>query len=453
MQDKRSKMLGEKPLLPLFLKLAIPSIIGMLTQAFYNVADRYFVGNIERVGGLAIAGVGVTIPLLFVLMGVAMLCGIGGAANISIKMGQKDKDGAEKVLANAVGFLLIITVIINVSFFAFAEPLLKMFGATKENLPYALTYFRIILIGNFWNSFAFAFNQLIRAEGNSRRAMYSMLVGAISNIILDYIFIVLLNWGIKGAAVATISAQFLSFLVGASYFALKQSTINFSPKNLKLDFTIISRIVAIGFSPFFMQIAGSLVGAILNNALKVHGGFQAQGAYAIIMGVSMLFLMPVFGMNQALQPIIGFNYGAENYQRVKKAVYIGVIAASLVMTTGWLIIQFQTQAVVGLMSKDKDVVALAVDGIKIFQFFMPLVGIQIIGSTFFQSIGKAKIAFIISISRQVIFLVPLLLILPNFWGLKGIWISNPISTFMGFSLSLGFMIHTLKKLPQSPMNI
>ncbi len=444
MQDARSKMLGEKPLIPLFIKLAIPSIIGMLTQAFYNVADRYFVGNIENVGGLSIAGVGVTLPLLFVLMGVSMLCGIGGAANISIKMGQKDKAGAEKVLGNALSSLAIITVLINVSFLFFSEPILKLFGATAENLPYALTYFRIILIGNFWNSFAFAFNQLIRAEGNSKRAMYAMLIGAGSNIILDYIFIVIFGWGISGAAYATITAQLFSFLFGASYFLLNQSTIKLRMSNFKLDIKIITRIFAIGFSPFFMQIAGSLVGAILNNSLKFYGGSAAQGAYAIIMAVSMLFLMQVFGMNQALQPITGFNFGAQNYQRVIKTTYIGIAAATIVMTTGWLLIQLKPEMLVAIMTKDKEVSAIAVGGIRIFYLVMPFIGLQIISANFFQSIGKAKVAFMLSISRQVLFLIPLLLIVPKFLGLNGIWYAKMISDCLGFALTLFFLIRELR---------
>lgn len=444
-KSERERMLAETPIVRLFIKLAIPAIIGMLVQALYNVVDRYFIGNIPVTGKIAIGGIGVALPILFILMGFSMLYGIGGGANISIKLGQQDKAGAEKVLANAIAMLVLTGLVLNISFLVFSEPLLKLFGATEQNLPYALTYLRIILVGNFWNNLAFAFNHLTRAEGNAKRAMISMLIGAISNIILDALFIGVLHWGVAGAAYATIIAQFLSFLWGAIYYINKQSLVEFHFKNMVPNAKIVTMIIAIGFSPFFIQIAGSLIGAILNNALKLHGGTLAQGAYAIINSVAMLFFMPVFGMNQALQPIIGYNYGAGDYQRVKRANNVGIIAATSIMIVGWLCIQFLTYPMIAVMADDKQLIELTVAGIRGFLLMMPLIGMQIINTNFFQSIGQAKIAFLLSLSRQVLLLIPLLLIMPGIWGLNGIWYAPPISDTLAFALSLFFMIRAYRR--------
>ncbi len=440
LKSEREKMLAEKPIIPLFIKLAIPSIIGMVVMALYNFVDRYFIGNIPTTGKLAIGGVGVTMPIMFVLMGVSMLFGIGGGANISIQLGKQNHVKAERVLGNAISMLLISGLIVNTTLLIFTEPAVKLFGATPQNLPYALAYIKIILIGNYWNTFAFGMNHTARAEGNSKRAMFGMLIGAISNVVLDALFIRVFHWGVVGAASATIIAQFLSFIWISSYYLFNKSTVKFSLKNMVIDKQIVYLIVAIGFSPFFIQLAGAIVGAVLNNTLSTYGGHLAQGAYAIVNAIAMLFLMPIFGMNQAIQPIIGYNYGAKNYDRVIRANNVGIFAATVVMIIGWLVVQYLTYPLISLMTQSAELIDITVIGIRGFLLMLPLVGIQIINTTFFQSIGKAKVSFILSISRQLLLLIPLLLILPRIWGLSGIWYSRQIADVVAFIFSLGMML-------------
>lgn len=441
-------MLGELQIAELFFKMSVPAITGMLVQALYNIADRYFIANIVDVGEIAISGVGVSLPILFILLGFSMLFGIGSAANISIKIGMKKQDEAEKILGNGIALLLLGGFVISTVFLLGIDKLLNLYGASPANFIYAKDYLSIILVGNYWNMTAFGLSHMIRSEGNAKRAMMSMLIGAISNIILDPIFIFYLGMGVKGAAVATIIAQFLSFTWGMSYYLKKKSSVRLRAKNLKPNKSIIFAIVAIGFSPFFIQAAGSFIGALLNNSLKFYGGETAQGSYAIISSISSIFLMPIFGMNQALQPIIGYNYGAGYYDRVKKAVFIGIISAAAVLGFSSIIMLTIPDKIVSFLTPSPKLIEATVPAAKYLFSVIILLSIQIISTTFFQSIGKAKISFFLSLSRQVLMLIPLILVLPKIWGLNGIWISFPISDALSFIFALILLIIQFKKLDE-----
>ncbi|NLX75004.1 MAG: hypothetical protein GXZ13_04030 [Synergistaceae bacterium] len=276
--SERERRMATESIPRLFFSFSLPAITGMMVQALYNIVDRFFIGQIPITGRIAIGGIGVSLPITFILMGFTMLFGIGGGANISIFLGKKDQPMARKILANALMMLFLSALVLNGFLLLNLEKVLLVFGATAENLPYASSYLRIILIGNYWNTFGFAFNHLIRAEGNPKFVMYSMLLGAITNIILDPIFIFTFKMGIEGAAYATIIAQFLSFSRGLSYYLRGNNLIKLNKKDFRLDLKVISLIVAIGVSPFFIQIAGSVVGALLNNSLRIYGGALAQGA-------------------------------------------------------------------------------------------------------------------------------------------------------------------------------
>lgn len=455
---ERERLLGYEPILPLFFKFSLPAITGMMVQALYNIVDRYFISNIPEVGSIAIGGVGITLPITFVLMGFTMLFGIGGAANISLRLGEGKTERAEHILGNVAMMLMITSFALNIVFLTNVDGLLRLFGATEVNIGYAREYITWILIGNFWNTFGFAMNHVIRAEGSPKWSMMLMLIGAGTNMILDPIFIYEtvpflnlpgLGLGVKGAALATITAQGLAFLYGAYYYISGKSFLKFRLKNLKLDKRIIGLIMAIGISPFFIQIAGSVVGAVFNNSLKVYGGELGQGAYAIINSISILFFMPTFGMNQGLQPIIGYNYGAGNYDRVKQAVKIGLVAATLVTAGGFILIQLFPHVFVSTMAKDDEALrAMTQDGLIKVELMMFLVGAQVISSNFFSSIGKARLSFFLSLSRQVFILIPALLILPRFFGLDGIWYAIPLSDFLATILSTIFLIHQFKLLDE-----
>ncbi|NLY37121.1 MAG: MATE family efflux transporter, partial [Tissierellia bacterium] len=438
--SEREKRMATESIPRLFFSFSLPAITGMMVQALYNIVDRFFIGQIPITGRIAIGGIGVSLPITFILMGFTMLFGIGGGANISIHLGKKDQPMARKILANALLMLFLSALVLNGFLLLNLEKVLLIFGATAENLPYASNYLRIILIGNYWNTFGFAFNHLIRAEGNPKFVMYSMLLGAITNIILDPIFIFTFKMGIEGAAYATIIAQFLSFSRGLSYYLRGNNLIKLKSKDFRLDLKVISLIVAIGVSPFFIQIAGSVVGALLNNSLRIYGGALAQGAYAIINSIAMLFFMPIFGMNQGMQPIVGFNYGAGNFKRVKETVRVAILSATVLMSAGWVIVQFFPHVLVGAMTPDAELFEITVKGLRVFLSMMFIAGFQIISSNFFQSIGKARISFVLSLSRQVFLLAPLVYFLPRFFGLQGVWYAQPIADGLSSVITLIFLV-------------
>lgn len=419
--------MSEEKIFKLFLRFSVPAILGMVVQSLYNIVDRIFIGNIPDVGGLAISGIGVVLPITFIILGFTMLFGIGSGANISIKLGQNNKEEAEKIFGAGFFMLVIVGISITVIGLLFLNQIVNLYGADDSIRSYATGYLRIILLGNVFNVIAFGLNSVIRAEGNAKIAMFTMLIGAITNTVLDPILIYGFNMGIEGAALATIIAQFLSFIWTMHYFLSDKSMLKLRKNAIRFDPALVLKIMSIGASPFAMQIAGSIIGIIMNQSLNHHGGSLAIGAYAAMNSIVTLFFMPIFGMNQGLQPIIGFNYGAKNYHRVKEALKVGIISATLVCIVGAIMIQTVPQVFINFITKDEQIREMGVVGIRRFMLVMPLIGFQIISANFFQAIGKAKKALILSLLRQVIFLIPLLLILPRFFGLMGIWSAAPVA--------------------------
>ena len=362
----RSKQLGEENIGKLLMKFSIPAIVGMLVNALYNVVDRIFIGHIEGVGKLALIGVTATFPIAIIIMAFAMLVGIGTAALISIKLGQQKKEEAEHTLGNAFTLIIIISLIVTVLGLIFLEPMLLKFGASRVTLPYAKEYIRIILIGAIFQSIGFGLNNTIRSEGNPRVAMFTMLIGGILNTILDPIFIFVFHMGTRGAAIATVISQAVNTIWVLSYFFGGKSVLKIRYKNLKLNFKVVKSIFAIGMSPFSMQLAASIVTIISNRSLVKYGGDLALGSMGIIMSIVMLVLMPVFGINQGCQPIIGYNYGAKKYDRVKQALKLAILAATIITTTGFIIIQLFPKQLISLFNKDPELIAIGIHGIRIY---------------------------------------------------------------------------------------
>ncbi len=445
-QTEREKHLREERILPLFLRFSLPAITGMLVQALYNVVDRVFIGNMPVEGASALSGIGVTMPIVFILMGFSMLFGVGAGANISIKMGQGRREMADRIMGTALFMLVLSAVAILVIFNLNIDYFLRIFGATDSNIGYARSYLRIILIGNLWGTIGFGMNNTIRAEGSPKYSMISMLVGAITNVILDPIFIFVFHMGVRGAAIATIIAQGLSTLWCVRYYFSGRSVVKIKKEYFRWDGEIVKLITAIGVSPFFIQIAGSLVGAMFNTTLLKYGGEMAQGSYSIVNAITTLFFMPVFGMNQGLQPIVGYNYGAGLYNRVRKAVLVAVGCATAVCIVGWIMMQFFPQVLVYPMAVDPVLREKTIQALRRYELLTFVVGFQIISSNFFQSIGKAKISFFLSLSRQVFILVPLIALLPLKYGLMGIWSAVPISDVAATILSGFFFIRELRSL-------
>ena len=439
-----SKQLGEENIGKLLMKFSIPAIIGMLVNGLYNVVDRVFIGR--GIGKLALSGVTVTFPIAIMIMAFAMLVGIGSAALISIKLGQQKKEEAEHILGNAFTLLIILSIVVTILGLIFLEPLLLKIGASKDILPYAKEYITIILIGGIFQSVGFGLNNTIRSEGNPRVAMVTMLIGGILNTILDPIFIFVFHMGTKGAAIATILSQAVSMIWVLAYFFGGNSVLKIRYKNLKLDAKVVKSIFAIGMSPFSMQLAASIVSIISNRSLVKYGGDLALGAMGVIMSVVMMVLMPTFGINQGCQPIIGYNYGAKNYKRVKHALKLAIIAATCITVTGFVIIQVFPKQIISLFNKDPELIAIGSHGIKIYLFMLPIIGFQIVSSNYFQAIGKAKTSIFLGLSRQVILLIPLLFILPRFFGLDGVWLSGPSSDAMASIITAVFIFVEIKHL-------
>jgi len=433
-----SKQLGEGNILNLLLKFSVPAIIGMIVNALYNVVDRIFVGR--GVGSQGIAGITVGFPLMIIIMAFGMLVGLGATALISIRLGERKKEEAELIMGNALLLLVIISAIITAAGLAFLDPLLKLFGASQALLPYARQYLSIILWGAAFQGIGFGMNNFIRAEGNPRIAMFTMLIGAILNTILDPVFIFIFKMGIGGAAYATILSQLVSAIWVLYYFLGGKSLLKIHLKNLKLHALIVRSIFAIGSAPFAMQMAASMLNIILNNSLRIYGGDIAISAMGIINSIAMLILMPIFGINQGAQPIIGFNYGAKKFDRVKKTLRLASAAATCIVIIGFIATQlFPGEFIRMFNSKDIELISLGSRGLRIFLMFLPVIGFQIVSANYFQAVGKPKHAMFLSLSRQVILFIPSLLILPGFFGLNGIFMAGPVSD-AGSSILTGIWI-------------
>lgn len=445
--DERAKKLGGDPIGKLLLSFSIPAIIGMLVNALYNVVDRIFIGR--GVGGSAIGGLYVGMPISLILMAFAMLIGIGGNTLVSIRLGQNRKEEADRIAGNAVILLGIISMVIAILGLIFLEPLLKLLGASESNLHYAMDYLRIILLGAPFQAIGFGMNNFIRGEGSPKIAMTTMLIGAILNTALDPIFIFIFDMGVKGAALATIISQAVSAIYVMKFFFGGNSILNIKKEYLKLKWPIFKEIVSIGFSPFSMQLAASLVTILLNTNLQKYGGDLATSSMGVINSVAMMILMPIFGINQGAQPIIGFNYGAKNYDRVKRTLKYAIFGAVSISTLGFLVTQIFPTKIIQVFINDPsdldEILRIAVPGMKTYLMMFPIVGFQIVSSAFFQAIGKPKHSAFLSLSRQVIVLIPALIILPNIYGLRGIWMAGPIADTISSILTGLLLFHFLKQ--------
>ncbi len=419
--------LGREPIGKLLLKYSVPAIIGMLVNAMYNVIDRIFIGNIPNVGSMAIAGLGVTMPILTIALAFGTLVGIGSATNISIKLGQGKKEEAQNIVGTGMLLSVVLGVLLTILGLLFSEEILTLFGASDSTLYYAKSYTDIIILGTTFSILSMFFNNIIRGDGSPHLSGVIMVVGCAVNIVLDWVFIFEFNMGIQGAATATVISQIITATWGLLYYVRKKSNLEFNSSRLRIDKNAAKSILAIGVSPFAIQLAASLVQVICNQSLKTYGGDLAIGAMATISSIAMMFLMPTFGISQGLQPIAGFNYGAGQYNRAKQALKISILASTCIFMTGLLIINLIPEVLVGLFNDDPMLMEVTVNGLKKYTLALPILSVAIVGTNYIQSIGKAKEAIFISLLRQLILLIPLLIIVPKFIGLDGVWIAQPIS--------------------------
>ena len=439
-----TKKLGEGNVLKLLVSFSIPAIVGMLVTALYNVVDRIFIGH--SVGSLGLAGITIGFPIMIIQMAFGMLIGLGASSLISIKLGEKKKDDAEKVVGNAVVLLAIITVAITVVGLVFLDEILILFGASNEVLPYARDYIGIVICGSVFTAFSMGLNNFIRAEGKPSIAMLTMVIGAVLNLILAPIFIFVLEWGMFGAGLAAVISQACSAIWIVLHFIVGNSTLKIKVKYFKLEKSIIMGILSIGIAPFSMQLAQCLLTIILNSKLKQYGGDVAISGMGVLNSIMTLIMMPIIGINQGSLPIIGYNFGAKNYDRVKRVLKYAIFGATAISTLGFLVVQLFPTQLLSLFTSDVELIEFGSELMVYFLLMLPVVGFQIIGSGFFQAIRKAGKSMVLNLSRQVLILIPALLILPYFFDMKGVFAAGPISDFLAAVLTAFWLIKEMKKL-------
>ncbi len=424
-----------------------PAFVSVIINALYNIVDRIFIG--QGVGSAALAGLSIVFPIMLIIMAFGMLFGIGTGVQVSISMGQGNQERAERILGNGFSMMLLVSVFLTFLVFFIKDPLLKIFGATSETLAYANDYLMVLIPGIIFQVVGFSLNNVIRAEGNAKVAMYSMLIGAGTNLVLDPIFIFTFKMGVKGAALATVISMMVMCLWVLLHFFSKRSEVSFFVRNMRLERKILLSILAIGMAPFSMQMASSVVQGILNTQLVTYGGDIAVAANGIIMGVMQMIIMSIVAVNMATQPIIGFNYGAKNFGRVRETLIHGIWFASAISIGGFLLIELVPGVLVKLFNhNDPELYRIGVRGLRLGMMATFLIGFQIVVGNYFQSTGKAKLAMFISLLRQVIVLVPTLLILPPLLGLDGIWFSLPVADVISILIVLYFFNKEKRRLDE-----
>lgn len=426
-------VLGTESIGKLLMQYSLPAIVAMTASSLYNMIDSIFIGH--GVGPLAISGLALTFPLMNLTAAFGSLVGVGAATLVSVKLGQKDYNGANRVLGNVVLLNLVIGIALGIICYVLLDPILYFFGASNDTLQYARDYMVVILIGNVITHLYFGLNAVLRSSGFPEVAMYTTLSSVIINCGLNAVFIFWLGWGIRGAAWATIFAQIIGLVIQFSYFSKPTSYLHFKKEIFRFKREIVEGILAIGLSPFFMNLCACLIIILINKGLKAYGGDMAIGAYGIVNRVAFLFVMIIMGLNQGMQPIAGYNFGARQYNRVTTVLKYTIVCGVGIATLGFLICQLLPSHIASLFTKDDELIQLSADGLRIVMLMFPLVGFQMVATNFFQSIGMAKKAIFLSLTRQLIFLVPGLLLLPSFFGAKGVWVSMPLADFLATIVS------------------
>jgi len=438
--DEKSEFLGKDNIRKLLFKLSIPIVIGLLVQAIYNVVDTFFVGiaygadSVQAIGGLSIA-----FPIQMIIMAFGIVLGTGGSSIISRALGAQENEKAERVLGNVFSLSLILSVLIAVPCLYYLDPILKVFGATPGVLPYAREYLKYIILGGTVFVFGVATQNIVRSEGNARLAMNAMLVGGGLNIFLDPVFMFGFGMGVEGAAIATVISQTIASIWLLLYYIKGKGAVRFKSKTLKPDLEIIKEIGAIGTGSFVMESANSIMMIFVYNALATYGGDVAIAVYGVVMKINSFIFMTLLGMAFGLQPVVGFNYGAKKYERIVEAVKLSLAATTTIGLLGLVIIYFLKEQLLGLFSTDPEYLELGKNAIMVMLLGTPLIGMNVITSTLYQALGKAKPAFLLSISRQLLFLIPAVVLLPRLYQLEGVWAAFPVSDFLAFMLS-GFLL-------------
>lgn len=448
-QGKAPLELETKKISTLLKEYAVPGIIAMTASSLYNMVDSIYIGHIKDVGALAISGLAVTFPVMNLGSAIGTLVGVGASTLVSMLLGQKNYITANKVLPNVVTLNVVLGAVFSILVLAFLKPVLYFFGASDAIYPFARDYMTIILAGFIISHLYFGLNAMIRATGNPRLAMGLTLFTVISNAILDPIFIFVLGLGVKGAAIATVLCQTISLVYSLVYFSSGKNVIHFGRRIFGFSAKIARTSLGIGLGPFLMNAAACLVSMFINQQLRKYGGDLAIGAYGIINRLSFLFLMVVMGINQGMQPIASYNFGAGKGSRVKEVYWLSVFWASLTTTIGFLVFELFPGAAVSMFTSDAELKALAVHGMRLMNFTFPIIGFQIISTNLFQCLGMVRKSVFLSLSRQLIFLLPALYLLPLAFDIEGVWLSYPASDVLAFICTLILIIRLIRQLERS----
>lgn len=439
---KGAAALGVEPVGKLLRQYAVPAIVAMTASSLYNMVDSIFIG--QGVGPFAISGLAITFPLMNLSAAFGALVGVGCATLLSVRLGQKDYDTSFKVLGNCVTMNVILGSILTVLAFTFLDDILYFFGASEQTIPYARDYMQVIVLGNVITHLYMGLNAVLRSSGHPQQAMYATMVAVLVNVALDPLFIYVFDMGIRGAAVATVISQSISLVWQLKIFANKQELIHFRRNSFKLRRRIARDTITIGMPQFLMNMAACLVVLLINQGLVRFGGDLAVGAYGIINRLVFVMVMIVIGFNQAMQPIAGYNYGANQMPRVMQVLKLTMIAATVVTTTAFLVFLLGAEYVVRAFTTDDELARLSAEGLRIVVTVFPIVGFQMVVANFFQSIGKPGKSIILSLSRQVLVLIPSLLILPQFFGVKGVWWSLPLSDAISTVIAVVLILREIR---------
>lgn len=444
MSNKQATLeLGTKPVGKLLVQYAMPAIVAMTASSLYHVIDSIFIG--QGVGPLAISGLALTFPFMNLTAAFGAAVGVGASTCISVKLGQKDYSTAQKILGNTVVLNLIIGISLSIICIAFLDPILFFFGASENTLPYARDYMLIILLGNVFSHMFFGMNAILRTAGKPRHAMYATIFTVVMNIILAPLFIYTFDMGIAGAAYATILSQVMALVWQMKLLTDKRELLHIRGGTFGLEKSIVQNILGIGMSPFAMNVCACVVVIFVNKGLQEYGGDLSLGAYGIANRMAFIFVMITMGINQGMQPIAGYNFGAQRMDRLMQVLKYSIIAATVVTTTGFLVAELVPTLCARLFTSDATLIGMSATAIRIIMVTFPIVGFQMVTTNFFQSIGKAKISMFLSLSRQMLFLLPLLITLPLWFGVDGIWWAMPISDTIAALVTLVLMATYMKK--------
>ena len=451
MTDNRD-FLRTEPVGKLLLKLAIPTVTAQVINMLYNIVDRVYIGHIPEVGATALTGVGVCMPLIMIVTAFAALAGFGGAPRASIFMGKGDKDFAEKTMGNSFTALLIISVLLTCALLIWNRDFLMAFGASENTIEYGVSYMNIYALGTIFVQLTLGMNAFITAQGFATTGMLSVLIGAVANIILDPIFIFAMGMGVKGAALATVISQAMSCAWVIVFLSGKRTHLKLRLPNMRLKYSIIMPSLALGLSTFVMQASESVISVCFNSSLLKYGGDLALGANGIITSVTMLIVMLIIGIAQGMLPIVGFNYGAGQFRRVQETLRLVIITSTVIMGIGCVANVAFPEWIASAFTRDADLLAVTANGLRITLLVFIVVGSQISISQFFQSIGIAWKAIFLSLSRQLLFLVPAILLFSRVWGLDGVWYAAPFSDFVAAVTAWIFLWQHVKNMKKKGLN-